>query len=214
VGANGTILNAVNQGDNWTGGGVKRALKGVYFANTTTGWIVGADGVILKTTDGGASWAQQTSGTSVTLHGVYFRSTTLGWVTGENGVILKTTNGGSTWSPQASGTTVTIKRADFRNNNNGFVIGGTQTLLSTSNSGSTWSPILVGVAGARTFDETLTYKYLRPGQAHSILMEAIDRNAPLRGYQSSMTLTIGAGVDSTMLSPLTRCGYGGPACAP
>src|SRR5690606_726875 len=31
VGNGGKILNAINQGDNWTGGGVKRALKGVFF---------------------------------------------------------------------------------------------------------------------------------------------------------------------------------------
>jgi len=214
VGANGTILNAVNQGDNWTGGGVKRSLKGVHFASVDVGWIVGADGVILKTTNGGSTWAQQTSNTTVTLYGVYFRNASIGWVTGENGLILKTTNGGTTWTPQTSNTSVTLRWVNFRNNNSGFVIGGTQSMLATTNGGTAWTSTFVGVLGARTFDEILTYKYLRPGQPHVILMEAMDRTSPLRGYQSTLALTIGAGIDSTLLSPMTRCGYGGPTCTP
>lgn len=216
VGANGTILNAVNQGDNWTGGGIKRSLKGVYFPNETTGWIVGDDGVILKTTNSGSSWTQQASNTAVTLHGVYFRSASVGWVTGEGGLILKTVNGGSTWVPQASNSAVTLRWIRFRDDNEGFVIGGTQSMLATTNGGSAWNSRLVGVPGARTFDQTLTYKYLRPHQSSTILMQAMDRDSPLRGYQTSITLVIGAGRDSTIVSPMTRCGYGGstPACTP
>lgn len=214
VGDNGVILKAVNQGDNWTGGGIKRSLKGVYFVSTTTGWIVGADGIILKTTNGGDSWVQQNRQDGLTLYGVHFRNANLGWVTGENGTILKTTNGGTTWIAQTSNTSATIRWASFRDDNTGFMIGGTQSLLKTVNGGTSWSGSSVGVSGERTFDQTLTWKYLRPGQSHSIVMEAIDRASPLRGYQSSLTLTPGAGQDSTILSPLTRCGYGGPTCVP
>jgi photosystem II stability/assembly factor-like uncharacterized protein len=214
VGNSGTILKAVNQGDNWTGGGVKRSLKGVYFASTTTGWIVGEDGIILKTTDGGDTWSEQHRQDGLMLYGVHFQSATTGWVTGENGTILKTTNGGTTWTPQVSNTTTTLKSVSFRNTNTGFVVGGTQSLLTTTNGGTTWGSSFVGVSGAATFDQTLTFKYLRPGQAHSILMEAIDRESPLRGYQSSFSLTVGAGLDSTLVSPMTRCGYGGPNCTP
>jgi photosystem II stability/assembly factor-like uncharacterized protein len=216
VGNNGVILNAVNQGDNWTGGGIKRSLKGVYFIDANTGWIVGADGVILKTTNGGTVWTQQPSGVTTTLYGVYFRSATLGWVTGEGGKILKTTDGGATWSPQISGTTITLRWASFRNNNAGFVIGGTQSMLSTSNGGdgaNGWAGSFVGIPGAKTFDQLLTYKYLKPNQSHTILFQAIDQASPLRGYQGSRTVIIGAGKDSTIVQPITKCGYGSPTPA-
>jgi photosystem II stability/assembly factor-like uncharacterized protein len=39
-------------------------LYSVYFTNTTTGYVVGDSGTILKTTDGGINWLPQSSGTS------------------------------------------------------------------------------------------------------------------------------------------------------
>lgn len=210
VGANGTILKAINEGDNWTGGGIKRAFKGVYFVNAATGWVVGQDGIILKTTDSGATWTEQRRQVGQMLHGVHFRNASVGWVTGENGLILKTTNGGATWSQQAtpaSVSTTTLRWAHFRNDNAGFVIGGTQTLLSTANGGSDWNANLAaGASGAKIFDRMLAYKYFKPGQQHTVQLQAIDRDSPLRGYQSTIQLMIGAGVDSTVVSPLTPCG--------
>lgn len=217
VGANGTILKAVNEGDNWTGGGVKKSLKGVYFPSTSVGYIVGAQGTILKTTNSGDFWTKQNSGVSGTLYGVYFTHPDTGWATGDGGVILKTVNGGTNWNAQTSGSAITLRWTHFRNNQRGFAIGGTQSLLSTTNGGSSWGGSFVGVPGAKTFDEVLTYKYLKPNQANTVLLEAIDDlSLPLRGFQATRSVTVGAGVDSTMSSPMTRCGYGTPipACVP
>jgi photosystem II stability/assembly factor-like uncharacterized protein len=217
VGLNGTILKAVNEGDNWTGGGQKKSLKGVHFPTVSTGYIVGAEGTILKTTNSGDFWNKQTSGVSGTLYGVYFTHPDTGWVTGDGGAILKTVNGGANWVPQASGSSLTLRWTNFRNNQRGFAIGGTQSLVNTTNGGGSWNGNFVGVPGTKLFDEVLTYKYLKPGQPNTVLMEAIDdMTLPLRGFQATRTVTVGAGVDSTLSSPLTRCGYGlpTPACVP
>lgn len=42
---------------------VSEILMSVNFVNNTTGWIVGYNGVILKTTNGGLNWNNQVSGT-------------------------------------------------------------------------------------------------------------------------------------------------------
>jgi photosystem II stability/assembly factor-like uncharacterized protein len=217
VGLNGTILKAVNEGDNWTGGGQKKSLKGVHFPTVNTGYIVGAEGTILKTTNAGDFWTKQTSGVGGTLYGVYFTHPDTGWVTGDGGAILKTVNGGANWVAQASGSSITLRWTNFRNNQRGFAIGGTQSLVNTTNGGASWGGNFVGVPGTKLFDEVLTYKYLKPGQANTVLMEAIDDlSLPLRGFQATRTVTVGAGVDSTLSSPLTRCGYGLPTpdCVP
>ncbi|MBK7856283.1 MAG: T9SS type A sorting domain-containing protein [Bacteroidetes bacterium] len=57
-----------------------------------TGYIVGDNGKILKTIDGGTNWITQTSGTGNWLFSVYFPDATTGHAVGENGTILKTTN--------------------------------------------------------------------------------------------------------------------------
>lgn len=65
-----------------------------------TGWAVGDNGTILKTTDGGNTWGLQTSGTTESLQSVHFINTQTGYIVGTNGVILKTvTGGGSTFFP-------------------------------------------------------------------------------------------------------------------
>ena len=56
--------------------------------------MVGEEGIILRTSDGGTSWEEQTSGTANLLTNVYFTDVLNGWLVGENGIILHTTNGG------------------------------------------------------------------------------------------------------------------------
>ncbi len=210
VADSGVVLNAINYGENWTGGGIKRALKGVHFVNASTGWIVGDDGIILKTTDSARTWVEQHRQNGLMLHAVHFQNANVGWVTGANGEVFKTTNGGTTWAQQTTiVTTIPLTWISFRNTSDGFIIGGTNSLYSTTNGGSTWTSLFAGgLPGARLFDALLTYKYLKPGKSHTILVEAIDRVSPsLRGYQKSFSLTPGAGQDITISHELIRCGH-------
>ncbi len=52
------------------------------------------DGVILATTNGGASWSKQSPGTAAHLTDVAFTDAKHGWAVGEGGTILVTTSGG------------------------------------------------------------------------------------------------------------------------
>jgi len=72
-----------------------------FVSGTLTGWVVGQNGQIFKTVDGGASFSAQTSGVATTLNGVIAVSTTQAWVVGAAGVVLYTQDGGTTW--QSSG---------------------------------------------------------------------------------------------------------------
>jgi photosystem II stability/assembly factor-like uncharacterized protein len=60
-------------------------------------WAVGSRGTILGTTDGGATWQIQRSGTSQALAGIFFTNRLHGWAVGHYNTILKTTDGGQTW---------------------------------------------------------------------------------------------------------------------
>ena len=66
---------------------------------------MGTDGTILATSNGGATWKAQSSGTTETLYGVAFANASDGWAVGQIGTILATSNGGATWNAQNSGTT-------------------------------------------------------------------------------------------------------------
>ena len=93
---------------NWSTLFFDQAIEGVAFPTTASGFAVGSVGRILHTTDSGATWTDQTSGSSANLHDVSFASDALrGIAVGDTGVILRTTNGGQptpTPSPTATPT--------------------------------------------------------------------------------------------------------------
>src|SRR5215831_19484521 len=68
-------------------------LNAISFVDANTGTAVGGGGTILHTTDGGATWTPQSSGTTFWLHGVSFLDTNTGWAVGDGGTILHTTDG-------------------------------------------------------------------------------------------------------------------------
>jgi photosystem II stability/assembly factor-like uncharacterized protein len=72
-------------------------LSRLFFLDPSTGWAVGGGGTILKTTDGGATWQLQPSGTTRDLEAIHFTDRQHGWAVGYMNTILKTTDGGATW---------------------------------------------------------------------------------------------------------------------
>ncbi|QLQ05309.1 MAG: hypothetical protein HZY76_03825 [Anaerolineae bacterium] len=60
-------------------------------------WGVAGDGLILKTTDGGATWVEQAHPVTGWLHGLNCFDANRCWTAGKFGYILRTTNGGASW---------------------------------------------------------------------------------------------------------------------
>jgi hypothetical protein len=89
-----SIVKTSNGGLNWNVQFTNHGLYSIYFPNINTGWTVGDGGKILSTTNAGANWITESSGTSNNLWSVYFANFLTGWTVGANGTILKTTDGG------------------------------------------------------------------------------------------------------------------------
>jgi photosystem II stability/assembly factor-like uncharacterized protein len=116
-----------------------------------------ADGVIVKTTDGGNSWSQiwPASGTIDGLQGIWFTSDLVGFACGWNNYFIKTTDGGITWTPITVGSDVWYYvDVEFWDSNNGIALakmnnpGTDQAAFITSNGGTTWVPATSGLATA------------------------------------------------------------------
>jgi len=295
VGENGTILYTTNGGTNWAvqNSETGQDLLGINAVSSDSVFVVGAAGTILKTRNAGVTLAGADD-----LNGVYFKGDT-GYVVGEAGVSLRTTNAGLTWSALTGGGSDLLRSVFISpSGNNVYAVGDAGRYLTTSNathtsvwtvrssgtsqnlrsvwvstgriyavgdsgvirSATSLADLTVGLtsgttqslrsvacqpstdycwatgtdetvvrtpntptstwtfqtSGAKLFDELLTFKYLKPGVSNTILIQAVDRASPLRGYQTSFSLTVGAGKDSTINYGLTRCGYGGltPSCTP
>ena len=98
VGSYGTVFNA-SVGGEWN----KVELEpNTHFTGITfqgeNGWIIGTDGIIYQSADGGQNWQLINSGTLKTLKQVQFLDKNVGWIMGEDSLLLHTTDGGNNWN--------------------------------------------------------------------------------------------------------------------
>jgi photosystem II stability/assembly factor-like uncharacterized protein len=128
VGQHGHIVYSDDQGKNWSQAAVPVScdLVSVQFPTPQKGWAVGHDGVVLHSSDGGASWVKQFDGRAAaqlmasTYSGgafaieaqkiseqgadkpfldISFENETTGFVVGAFSLIFRTTDGGKSWTP-------------------------------------------------------------------------------------------------------------------
>ena len=82
-------------------------FKDIYFLDGYKGWIVGTDGVLLSTIDGGTTWKQTRRFTTDAIVQVHFQDDATGWLLCERNIysrganaasyLRKTVDGGRTW---------------------------------------------------------------------------------------------------------------------
>lgn len=133
----------------------------VAYVNETTAIAVGVGGMIMKSTDGGATWSTVTHDlTTQDLYVVHFATDQVGFIGGLSATVLKTVDGGATWTnisanlPEIITTyaqlpTQAINDFYFLDANNGFATGYNGIILKTTDSGASWT--FHGALGAGTF---------------------------------------------------------------
>jgi photosystem II stability/assembly factor-like uncharacterized protein len=72
-------------------------IRAVSFVSASTGWRGGDQGEIFKTTDGGATWVRQSSGTTARIATIRLLDASTGWAVTLDGAVLRTTDGGARW---------------------------------------------------------------------------------------------------------------------
>jgi photosystem II stability/assembly factor-like uncharacterized protein len=134
-------LSTSDAGANWsTVSGVSSAgfLHSTSFVSTSTGWLVGGNGTIWKTTTGPDNWVIQTSPTSNTLYAVDFVNTSVVWAAGVSGTLIKT-NDGTNWNTQNSGISIDIRSLDAVDENTLWVVGSSGTIRKSIDGGDNWT---------------------------------------------------------------------------
>ncbi len=125
--------------------GVSSSFADVQFLNPNTGWVCGANGMILKTTNAGLNWVIQNSGVTETLYDLHAVDANTVYCVGIFETILKTTNGGSSWNI-IRGSVNPGKfffGLHFINTNTGWICGGGQCVLRTTNGGNSFDSSFV-----------------------------------------------------------------------
>ncbi|MBC7933433.1 MAG: hypothetical protein H7Z38_22965, partial [Rubrivivax sp.] len=123
------------------------AIYAVRFApDKLTGWAVGADGVILRTKDGGFRWQEQHAATPVALYGLFVRDAKRAVAVGARGQVLTTDNGGSRWVLRQTGVKDHLFSVAFAADAlRGWAVGSYGQIVKTADGGRTWTAQKSGV---------------------------------------------------------------------
>ncbi|MBU0692921.1 T9SS type A sorting domain-containing protein [bacterium] len=101
--------------------------------------VVGENGLLARTEDGGSSWHQVDSQVYSTIRRVRFLDENHGWAVGEGGVIIHSADGGQTWELQESNVDETLRGVAFTDEMNGWVVGWYGEVLHTTDGGRNWA---------------------------------------------------------------------------
>jgi photosystem II stability/assembly factor-like uncharacterized protein len=118
------------------------ALYSVHCISPETGLIIGMDGLILKTDDGGKKWRKLQSNCDVPLYGIEMVGSK-GWIVGSRGFYLVSNDTGETWQVKDGliKTRFWLKDVSFSDENNGLIVGAMGTLAHTADGGESWKLI-------------------------------------------------------------------------
>ncbi len=143
-------------------------LYGASFANDRIGLVVGYDGIILQTTDGGATWENQSGGTTSTLYDVEFIDTSTAIAIGVSGTMIRSLDQGVTWSPMASPTILDL-RALFVQDTTIFLVGDNGTIVSSSRAHQVAppAPVLVSPPNGAAVSTDVVFLWNESGGATS-----------------------------------------------
>ena len=125
-------------------------IMDLHFINDKTGWAVGFNGSVIKTTNGGVNWVSYNINSDYQLSLVRFANEKYGFAGGFkfDGDLLphlfRTTDGGISWtiSFQVFGTSGVLRSINFINESTGFfgvTYYGVGHVYKTTNSGNNWT---------------------------------------------------------------------------
>jgi len=144
----GLLAKTTDGGNNWEvtnpSGGFGELYQ-MQFINDNTGFIIGNNNNLLKTTNCGNNWlliGGAFSGNSGVSYGrFWFVDSQTGWVACHKAgmsYIVKTTNSGANWIIQDSSAAYTPESIHFSDTNSGWISGYSGFIKATSNGGTNW----------------------------------------------------------------------------
>ena len=102
-------------------------------------FVLGDDGTMIKSEDGGSSWKQEFIGIHQQFRSLAAINSRELFAGGMFGELAKSDNGGDSWQFLKSGVTQNINCVLFTDNQNGWAACDDKTVIRTNNGGSTWN---------------------------------------------------------------------------
>ena len=125
-------------------------LAAAWFVSPQTGYIVVADGTVLRTDNNGDSFAQKTAipgtgatGGGVKVNDIRFTDANIGFAATSDGKIFRTADGANSWTV-VNDTQRQVRQFLMFDATKGIAIGDGSLYLATSDGGLTWVPKALG----------------------------------------------------------------------
>ncbi len=184
-------------------------FRSIHFVSPRTGWIVGDEGAILKTTNGGRVWRAQYNPSTEDLSSVFFSSENNGVAVGQYGIKLITSNGGDTWieSPREYMYDSNLYDVFMIDNNNCIAVGQWGEIYKSTDGGVNWSQ-----QTEFTTNYTLTGVFFTDEQhgiavgSSTVLLKTTDGGITWReypGYGGSEGIYFADSITGTIVSEVT-----------
>ncbi len=126
-------------GDNWTSLQTPNAsLNDLRVDASATITVVGNQGYIAQTTDGGKTWAQRHTGISDNLRRVYSFDAKTYWALADTASVLRSDDGGVTWRKVTMPGQAFLNDIQFIDSKTGWIVGTGGLALATQDGGVTW----------------------------------------------------------------------------
>jgi photosystem II stability/assembly factor-like uncharacterized protein len=153
------------------------------------GFLALSDGTVLRTDDGGGTWAAQAAIGASQPTAAAFTSADTGVVTTSTGLVYRTADGGASWTlvhrdPHG------LFDVTFANTTTGYAVGEGSTVLRTLDGGKTWA--------ARSAGEPLTLTSIRCASVTLCLATSNTGDRVLRTTDAGVTLHAAASTADVM----------------
>jgi photosystem II stability/assembly factor-like uncharacterized protein len=120
------LIKTTNGGNNWSSVNLGLTLGNyfdIHFYDNELGFVVGANGVIYRTTDGGVNWVTTELDGVPSLRCIKMVDSKTGWIVGDGGTILYTNNSGKTWKENPKVTNESFYDLFILNENTAWAVG-------------------------------------------------------------------------------------------
>lgn len=112
----------------------------VQFRDSLLGWMIGRNGGLFVTHDGGANWSNRSAEPGVPISDAFFLDSATGWLL-ESQNLWQTIDGGSSWVSRNSLGLSSYSDIWFIDGMNGWVVGPYMPIRRTIDGGSTWTAL-------------------------------------------------------------------------
>jgi len=143
-----TLAHSTDRGRSWAQvedhSWRSNTLYHVGWFDSTTAVVSGLWGIMLRTTDGAATWEPVEIDTKNALFHLEIIDARTAVVVGGAGVVWRTDDAGATWSPHESGTREFLRGLRFIDRDTGYAVGDNGTIIKTTDGGVNWVKIESG----------------------------------------------------------------------